>query len=102
MDMIPHDTEIPQAEMELPLRLFDEREEERLELRFKKAHVVMVNFRRNMIGRSFVEHSQASHAYNTGWLCKLLWYFGVRHYLVALSGGPGGVTGGGAMEPAVP
>jgi hypothetical protein len=44
VDVIPHDTEIPQAEMELPFRLFDEREEQRLEPRFKKSHVIMVYF----------------------------------------------------------
>jgi hypothetical protein len=66
MNVIPHNTEIPQAEMELPLRLCDEREEERLELRLKQAHVVMVNFGRDVIGGSVVERSQASHTYNNG------------------------------------
>jgi hypothetical protein len=61
--MISHNTEIPQAEMEPPLRLCDEREEERPELRLKKAQAVMVNFRRDMTGRSVVERSQASHIY---------------------------------------
>ncbi|MDR1072650.1 MAG: hypothetical protein LBL45_03105 [Treponema sp.] len=58
-------TEILQAEMELPLRLCDEGEEERLELWLKKAHVVMINFRRNMTVRSVAERSQGSHTYNT-------------------------------------
>jgi hypothetical protein len=43
--------------MKLPLRSFNEREEELLELWFKKVHVVMVNFRRNMVGRSVLEFS---------------------------------------------
>jgi hypothetical protein len=59
--------------MELPLRLFDKRKEERLEPRLKKAHIVMVNFRRDMTDRSVAERSQASHAYNTDLSCKLLW-----------------------------
>jgi hypothetical protein len=66
MNVVSHNTEIPQAEMESPPRLLDEGEEERLEPRLKKAHAVMVNFRRDMIGRSVLERSQASHAYNRG------------------------------------
>jgi hypothetical protein len=53
-------------EIELPLRLFDKRKEERLEPRLKKAHVVMVDFRRDVIGGSVMERSQASHTYNNG------------------------------------
>jgi hypothetical protein len=44
MDMIPHNAEIPQAEVEPPLRLSDERQKQPLELWFKQAHVVMVYF----------------------------------------------------------
>jgi hypothetical protein len=44
MGVISHNAEIPQAEMKLPLRPFNEREEELLELWFKEVHVVMVNF----------------------------------------------------------
>jgi hypothetical protein len=66
MDMISHNTEIPQAEMKPPFRLFDERKEQHLEPGFKKSHVVMVNFRRDVIGRSVLEYSQASHTYTMG------------------------------------
>jgi hypothetical protein len=66
MNVISHNTEIPQAEMELPFRLFDEREEQLLEPRFKKSHIVMVNFRRDVIRRSVLEYSQASHTCNMG------------------------------------
>jgi hypothetical protein len=44
MNMISHNTEIPQAEVELPLRLLDERKEELLEPGLKEVHIVMVNF----------------------------------------------------------
>jgi hypothetical protein len=57
MNMISHNAEIPQAKMELPFRLFDEREEQHLEPWFKKSHVVMVNFRRDVIRRSVMEYS---------------------------------------------
>jgi hypothetical protein len=49
--------------MESPPRLCDEREEERLEPRLKKAHAVMVNFGRDMVRGSVAERSQASHTY---------------------------------------
>jgi hypothetical protein len=43
--------------MELPLRLFDKSKEELLESGIKKVHIVMVNFRRDMVGRSVLELS---------------------------------------------
>jgi hypothetical protein len=43
--------------MEFQFRLLDERKEELLESRIKEVHIVMVNFRRNMVGRSVLEFS---------------------------------------------
>jgi hypothetical protein len=63
MDVVSHNAEIPQAEMKLLFRSFDERKKQLLESRLKQSHVVMVNFRRDMIGRSVLECSQASHTY---------------------------------------
>jgi hypothetical protein len=57
MDMISHNAKIPQTETELPLRLSDESEKQPLELGFKKAHVVMVYFRRDMVGCSVLEYA---------------------------------------------
>jgi hypothetical protein len=79
MDVIPHNAEIPQAEMESPPRLCDERKEEHLEPRLKKAHAVMVNFRRDMVRRSVAERSQASHTYNNGIVMRI--DFSVRRRL---------------------
>jgi hypothetical protein len=44
MDMVSHNAEIPQVELESPLRLPDERQKQDLELWFKQAHIVMVYF----------------------------------------------------------
>jgi hypothetical protein len=38
---------------------------------FKKAQVVMVNFRRDMTDRSVMERSQASHTYNNGIVMRI-------------------------------
>jgi hypothetical protein len=70
--MISHNTEIPQAEMELPLCLSDEREKQPLELGFKKAHVVMVNLGRDMVGCSILEYTQTSHTSNKSLAGELL------------------------------
>ncbi|MDR1072512.1 MAG: hypothetical protein LBL45_02405 [Treponema sp.] len=75
--MIPHNAEILQAEMELPLRLCDEGEEKRLEPRLKKAHVVMVNFRRDIVRRRLAKNVLVSDttwgsslAFTAGASCK--------------------------------
>jgi hypothetical protein len=57
MDMVSHNAEIPQVELESPLRLPYERQKQDLELWLKQAHVVMVYFRRDMVGRSVLEYA---------------------------------------------
>jgi hypothetical protein len=59
--------------MELPLHFFDKGKEEFLELRFKKVHIIMVNFRRNMVRRSILEFSQTSHTPLYGLVVEFAW-----------------------------
>jgi hypothetical protein len=57
MDMIIHNTEVPQLEMEPGFRLFNEGQEQELELGSRKTPVTMVNFRGDMVHGSIAEHS---------------------------------------------
>jgi hypothetical protein len=61
--------------MKLPLRLSNESEKQPLELGFKQAHVVMVYFRRDMVGCPVAEYAQTSHTGNKALPRELLLLF---------------------------
>jgi hypothetical protein len=57
MDMVIHNTEVPQLKMEPGFRPFNEGQEQELELGGKKTPVTVVNFRGDMVHGSIAEHT---------------------------------------------